>query len=63
MTNLYTGLFPWKGFIDVPFLALNSEEYMLGREFPLFREMLPQIAKPAVFLIRKSYISLPPPGG
>ncbi|TCD63663.1 hypothetical protein EIP91_005143 [Steccherinum ochraceum] len=44
-------LFPWKGYINVPFLALNSEEYMLGREFPLFRDMLPQIAKPAVFLI------------
>ncbi|THH19534.1 hypothetical protein EUX98_g8754 [Antrodiella citrinella] len=44
-------MYPWDGHINVPFLALNSEEWMLGHEFPLFREMLPQIARPSVFLI------------
>ncbi|KAH8102144.1 platelet-activating factor acetylhydrolase, isoform II-domain-containing protein [Cristinia sonorae] len=44
-------LFPWDGQINVPFLAVNSEEYMLGLEFPLFKDMLSQISKPAVFLI------------
>ncbi|KAJ3492207.1 hypothetical protein NLI96_g149 [Meripilus lineatus] len=46
-------LFPWKGKIASPieFLAINSEEFAFGAEFPMLVEMLGNIEQPNVFLI------------
>ncbi|KAH7909875.1 platelet-activating factor acetylhydrolase [Hygrophoropsis aurantiaca] len=42
---------PWKGRIDIPFLAINSEEFSLGSEFTKLLNILPTVPSRHVFLI------------
>lgn len=48
-------LHPFKGNITVPFLCVNSEEFSMGREFDMFREMIPNIKAPTVFFVREYF--------
>lgn len=52
-------LHPWNGKIPNPtqFLAINSEEFAFGAEFPMLVEMLDNIELSNVFLIRMSSLS------
>ena len=59
--DLLAGIHPWKGKIPHPiqFLAINSEEYAFGAEFPMLVEMLGNIEVSNVFLIRTSSFNSP----
>ncbi|KAK7683715.1 hypothetical protein QCA50_013091 [Cerrena zonata] len=42
---------PFRGRINVPFLCVNSEEFSMGSEFNILREMIPNIKAPNVFFM------------